>query len=131
MQTEKLQVRSMTKYVLLRIFTGGIYQMYFYYKLSLDVEAVCEGDGVESSNYLVKVLLNVLTFGLYSLYWNYKLGQRLYVNAPRYGFKMMESGRDILILKLLSNGMISAYELIKNMNRIAQVYNQNGLMPIV
>lgn len=122
---EQLKERSMLKFVVLCLVTGGIYKLYFYYKLSMDVEATCEGDGVESPNYMVAMFLSLATFGIYSLYWLYKLAQRMHVNAPRYGFKMVETGRDILILDLLTGGFISAYELIKNMNRIAMVYNQS------
>lgn len=120
----------MVRFVLLSIFTGGIYPVYFYYKLSMDVEAVCEGDGLSAGSYLTVLLLSTVTFGLYSLYWLYKLAQRMHVNAPRYGVKMMENGRDILILSILSGGMISAYEMIKYMNRIALEYNRSGLAPV-
>lgn len=130
MQVERLKERSMVKFVLLTIFTGGIYRLFFYYKLSLDVDAVCEGDGLSASNYMAALLLSMLTFGIYSLYWLYKLAQRMHVNAPRYGTKMMEDGCDILILDVLSGGLISAYELIKYMNRIALEYNQSGLAPV-
>ena len=70
--------------------------------------------------------LSTLTFGLYNIYWTYKIGQRLHANAPRYGFKMVENGKDIALLDAFSFGFISAYELLKNMNKIAKVYNQNG-----
>ena len=121
---EKLKERSMVKYILLHIFTAGLYDIYFYYRLSIDVEAVCEGDGLENPNYLMALILSVPTFGIYPLYWLYKMAQRMHVNAPRYGFKMMETGRDIVILNIVSAGFISAYELIKNINKIALSYNQ-------
>jgi hypothetical protein len=123
---EELKERSMVKYIILHYLTLGLYDIYFYYRLSLDVDAACEGDGLEMPNYLVALALNGVTFGLYGLYWQYKLAQRMHVNAPRYGFSMLENGRDILVLKVVSQGLISAYELIKNMNRIAQVYNQGS-----
>lgn len=108
-----------------------VYKHYFYYQLSLDVNAVCEGDGLENQSYLFVLALNSITFGIYSKYWIYKLGQRLQANAPRYGFKMVIGGKDFLILDLLSAGWISAWEFIRNMNRIASVYNQTGLADVV
>ena len=39
---------------------------------------------------------------------------------------MVENGKDIALLDAFSFGFISAYELLKNMNKIAKVYNQNG-----
>lgn len=53
------------------------------------------------------------------------------MNAPRYGYKMLETGKDIAVLDTFSFGYVAAWELIKNMNRIAKVYNQNGLAEVV
>lgn len=103
-----------------------VYRIYFYYSLSLDVDAVCKGDGRESGSYVAAAALSTLTFGLYNIYWTYKIGQRLHANAPRYGFKMVETGKDIALLDAFSFGYVSTYELLKNMNRIAKVYNQAG-----
>lgn len=128
---EKIKTRNMTKYVILSLITFGIYNLYFYYKLSLDINAVCKGDGEESESYLVAFALSTITLGAYKVYWVYKLAQRLHVNAPRYNFKMTQTGKDIAVLEAFSFGYISTWELIKNMNRIAKVYNQNGLAEVV
>ena len=109
------------------IFTSNLYRMYFYYQLSLDINAICEGDGEESESYLLALTLSFLTLGFYRLYWTYKLAKRLRANAPRYGYKMLETGKDIVILNAFSFGFIGAWELIKYMNRISTVYNVNGL----
>lgn len=107
-----------------------IYKFYFYYQLSLDVNAVCKGDGLETKSYLFVFALNALTFGIYGKYWVYKLGQRLQANAPRYGFKMIVGGKELLVLDIFSNGWISAWEFVRNMNRIAKEYNQSGLAEV-
>ena len=104
-----------------------IYDFYFYYQLSLDVDAVCEGDGCESKSYLYVYALNAVTFGIYGKFWIYKIAQRLKVNAPRYGFKMMIGGKEMVVLDIFSGGWISAWEFVRNMNRIAKVYNLQGL----
>ena len=39
---------------------------------------------------------------------------------------MIETGKDIALLHAFSFGFVSAYELLKNMNKIAKVYNQFG-----
>lgn len=109
------------------LFTQNLYKTYFYYKLSMDVNAVCEGDGTENDSYLVAVILNVLTFGIYGIYWTYKIASRLRANAPRYGFKMVETGKEVAVLSTFSFGYISAWVLIKNMNKFAKVYNSHGL----
>ena len=121
---------GMFEYIILSLCAINVYHVYFYYKLSIDVDKVCAGDGVKCESYMVAVVLSTVTLGLYNIYWTYKLGQRLRVNAPRYGFKMLESGKDLAVLSLFSFGYISAWELIKNMNRIGKVYNQSGLPEI-
>ena len=45
-------------------------------------------------------------------------------NAPKYGFKIQETGKEIAALYIFSFGYISVFELIKNMNRIADSYNK-------
>ena len=128
---EKIKQRDMVKFVILSLLTAGIYPLYFYYKLSMDINAVCKGDGKESESYLVAVALSAITLGAYKVYWVYKLAQRLHVNAPRYDFKMVQTGKDIAVLDAFSAGSISAWELIKNMNKIAKKYNQSGLPEVV
>ena len=109
------------------LLSQNMYRLYFYYRLSLDVNEVCKGDGMESDSYLSALILGILTMGLYLVYWKYKLAQRMRANAPRYGFKMLETGKEIAILGVFSFGYIAAWELIKNMNRIAKVYNEVGV----
>ncbi len=104
-----------------------LYKLYFYYQLSLDVNAVCEGDGVETKSYLFVFAFSTITLGIYKKYWIYKVAQRLQANAPRYGFKMIIGGKEMLALDLFSGGWISAWEFVRNMNRIAAVYNRSGL----
>ena len=101
-----------------------IYRLYFYYQLSMDVNAVCEGDGLETPGFLFVAALHMITFGLYSKFWIYKLGQRLQANAPRYGFKMVIGGKELVILDILSAGWISAWEFVRNMNQFAKEYNR-------
>ena len=103
------------------VIATNIYRIYFYYRLSLDINAVCEGDGQESESYILAAVLSTLTFGLYEIYWTYKLAQRLRANTPRYGFKMLETGKEIAVLSFFSFGFIAAWELIKNTNRVARV----------
>lgn len=113
------------------LLTNNMYRIYFYYLLSLDVNAACKGDGIETENSLVQAVLSSLTLGLYGVYWQYKLAQRIRVNAPRYGFKMLATGKEIAVLGAFSFGFLSAWELLNNMNKIAKVYNSTGLADMV
>lgn len=112
-------------------FTTNMYRLYFYYRLSLDINALCEGDGEETESFLISVLLSMATFGLYRVYWVYRLAKRLRANAPRYGYKMLETGKEIAALDMISFGFISAWELIKYTNRLASVYNSYGLAGLI
>ena len=105
---------------------GVIYQVYFYYQLSLDINAICEGDGLETKSYLYVLVFNTFTFGIYGKYWLFKAAQRLQANAPRYGFKMIIGGMEMVVLDLVSAGWISAWEFVRNMNRFAAGFNSNN-----
>lgn len=124
---------NMTGYttLIVGLFASNMYRLYFYYRISLDIDSVCEGDGEESESYVTALVLGFLTLGIYQIFWTYKLAKRLRANAPRYGFKMLETGKDIVILNVLSFGFFGTWELIKYMNRISKVYNQNGLAEVV
>ena len=111
-------------------FTSNLYKIYFNYRLSLDINALCEGDGEESESFLTAFVLSLLTFGMYRVYWTYRLAKRLRANAPRYGFKMQVTGKEIAALDIICFGFVSAYELIKHTNAAAAVYNQTGLAGI-
>lgn len=108
-------------------FTINMYRLYYYYRLSLDINEVCKGDGCETDSFLSAAILGALTLGLYFIYWKYKVAQRLKANSPRYGFKTQVGGKDIIIMDLLTFGIVSTYELTKTMNKIAPVYNEYGL----
>lgn len=130
MATYTMLVVPFTIAVLVSALAKNIYRIYFNYRLSLDINTLCEGDGEENESFLVATVLSLLTFGLYHIYWTYKLAKRLRANAPRYGFKMVVTGKEIAVLDMLCFGFISAYGLIKHTNMAAAVYNQNGLADI-
>lgn len=123
---ETMLVLPLTCAAVFAVVSMNIYVLYFYYTLSLDVNEVCKGDGVENTSFPLMIVLSLLTLGVYNLYWLYKIGQRLRANAPRYGYKMLVGGADIVVLHICSFGFVSAWELINNMNRFAKVYNQGG-----
>lgn len=117
--------------VVVALLTSNMYRIYFNYRISLDINTMCEGDGEENESFLVAFILSILTFGMYRVYWTYKLAKRLRANAPRYGFKMQVTGKEIAVLDVLCFGFVSAYELIKHTNMAAAVYNQTGLPEII
>lgn len=70
-----------------------------------------------------------MTCGFYALYWYYKIGNRLQVNAPRYGLMFQENGTTVLMWQIVGAllcglGPIFAMNIIiKNTNAMATAYN--------
>ena len=122
--------RSLLSYILLNIFTCGIYGFYFVYKLAHDVNVACAEDGDETPGLLAYILLSYITCGLYNLYWYYKIANRLSSNAPRYGLSFTENGTTVLVWYLVGilicglGQYVAMHILIKNSNAIFSAYNQ-------
>lgn len=71
--TAGIQERSIVKAVLFTILTCGIYYIYWFVKLTNELnQATSEPDRSGGVAYL----LSLLTCGIYSLYWSYKLGKK-------------------------------------------------------
>lgn len=128
---QKLQTdRSLVTYILLSIITCGIYGYYFIYKMAHDVNIACEGDGEQTGGLVAYIIFSILTCGIYSWIWLYRLGNRLSVNAPKYGLEFQENGTTVImwcIFGALICGIgpwIAMHILIKNTNSICEAYNR-------
>ncbi len=123
------QNRSIVKYILLSIITCGIYSYYFIYKLSLDLNLICNGDGKNTAGLLKFIGLSIITCGIYSWIWYYGVADRLAMNAPRYGLQFNESGSTVLLWMILGSflcgiGMfVGMHIIMKNTNALAIRYN--------
>lgn len=121
--------RSLILYIVLSVLTCGIYGYYFLYKMALDVNVACEGDGETTPGLLPFIIFSFLTCGIYSFVWEYKLGDRLKNNAGRYGIMFAESGGTILMWDLFGvllcgiGPFVAMNILIKNTNKICIAYN--------
>lgn len=122
--------RSLVMYIILSIITCGLYSYYFIYKMAHDVNIACEGDGEVTSGMVAFIVLSFITCGIYSYYWCYKLGNRLCVNAARYGMTFPENGTTVLMWDLFGlllcgiGPFIGMHILIKNSNLICTAYNK-------
>lgn len=120
--------RSIFTYILLSIFTCSIYSWWFLHQMVTDVNRMCEGDGDRTPGVLQLFLLSCITCGIYGLYWYYKLGNRLALNANRYGFTFNENGTTVLLWMTLGTCIvvgpwIGMNILIKNSNALGMAYN--------
>lgn len=124
--------RSIVTYIVLTIITCGIYGYWFLYKMAQDTNVMCEGDGKSTPGLLTFIVLSILTCSLYSVYWYYCLGNRLAMNAQRYGMRFEEDGTTILLWYLVGSllcgigPLIAMYILIKNMNALSNAYNMKS-----
>ncbi|MDD3172298.1 MAG: DUF4234 domain-containing protein [Herbinix sp.] len=125
-----IKQRSFITMLLLSIVTCGIYGIIFWYNYSDDMNTVCNGDGKITQNYIIVILLSIVTCGIYGWVWYYGLGNRLQENAPRYGINFTENGTTVLLWMLFGSLLCgfgfyyAQYILVKNMNVLADRYNQ-------
>lgn len=121
--------RSLITYILLTLITCGFYSLYFKYKLAIDVNIICEGDGKETAGLLKLILLSLVTCGIYAWIWDYSLGNRLAENAPRYGLQFHENGTSVLLWEIFGivlcgvGPFVAMNIIINNMNALANAYN--------
>lgn len=121
--------RSLFTWIVLTILTCGIYSWYFIYKLAVDMNRMCSGDGEETPGLLVFVLLSMVTCGFYAYWWYYKIGNRMQANAPRYGLNFQENGTTILLWQIVGillcglGPFVAMHIIIKNANALATAYN--------
>lgn len=125
-----IKQRSFITMLLLTIITCGIYGIIFWYQYSDDMNTVCNGDGKQTQNYLIVILLSIITCSIYYWIWVYGVGNRLSSNAPRYGTRFNEDGTTILLWMIIGSllcglgTLYAQYLLVKNMNILAEQYNQ-------
>lgn len=121
--------RSLLMYIVLSLFTCGIYGWYFIYALARDINVACDGDGSTTGGLIKFILLSTITCGIYGWIWYYGVGNRLAANAPRYGMIFQENGTTILLWMLFGSMLcgigpfISMHIIIKNTNMICGAYN--------
>lgn len=121
--------RSLLLYILLSGITCGIYALFFFHKWAQDVNTVCEGDGQRTAGLLKMILLSLVTCGIYNVIWYYQLGNRLAINAPRYGMSFQENGTTVLLWFLFGwllcgiGPFVAMHILFKNTNILCAAYN--------
>lgn len=121
--------RSIWVFILLNIVTCGIYSFVFLYEMIEAINIACDGDDEETPSLVMLILLSIVTCGIYSFYFYYKMGNRLAVNAARYGLYFPETGTTVLLWMLLGSflcgvgPLIAMNILITNTNKICSAYN--------
>lgn len=128
----KIKQIKFGKFFFLSVLTCGIYSIYTLYQFNETVNILCEGDEKKSKNYIAVVLLGIVTCGIYTFYWTYKQAERLHEIAPRYRCNINTRGTKVLLWStfgtlIFIGPAIAWYYMLKNMNQLAEQYNQGNV----
>lgn len=104
-----VQKRSIALYILVTIFTCGIFGIVWMVLLANDINTV---SGVEDTNGIVVFLLTFITCGIYGLYWAFKCGEK--IDRAKQNRGIASSNGGVLYLLLYIFGGVIAYALIQN-----------------
>lgn len=117
-----VEERNIALCVILSIITCGIYQIYWIYKMSEDLNVV-SGRRNDTSGAMV-IILWIITCGFYGWYWVYKAGEKLQAAGQIQNKPIPNNGIIYLILCIfLGIGSIVSACLIQNeLNNLRGVY---------
>ena len=118
-----LKKGNIALYLVLSVFTFGIYSFIFWYKWTEKVNKVCDGDDKESANYILVLILSIMTFGIYTLVWNYQMGERMYQKAVKSGVQIKHGGMFIMIMRPFP--IVCSVLKISYLNKLIDQYNAN------
>ncbi len=124
----QIQIRSFWAWIGLTIITCGIYNFFFLYKFTQDINTMCANDG-KDINPIFPVVLPIVTCGIYSWIYLYAVGNRLQATGHANGVNVTENGTTYLLWAIIGAfvagiGVFVAYFLmIKNFNQLAEGYN--------
>lgn len=117
-----LQKQKLGWYIFLNIITLGVYGLFFWYRWTENVNALCDGDDKDSANYVLVYILDWFSFGIYSLVWNYQMSERMYQLADNYGVEIKHGGMFVMIWRIFLP-LVSSICKIKYANKLIDAYN--------
>lgn len=125
--------RSLGKFILLSVFTLGIYSIVFYNKVRKDMNLMCGNhNGQPSMNYwLLILIITPITLGIGYLVWFHKISTRIGAEM-RYRNIQYDFGAstfwlwNILGSIIIVGPFIYVHKLCTAMNMLAEHYNING-----
>jgi len=68
------QKRSVGVCIILTLITCGIYGLYWFYKLTEEINIASEDHSISPG---AALLFTILTCGIYGIYWSYKMGKNM------------------------------------------------------
>lgn len=112
----QIEERNIAVYLLLTIFTCGIFGIYWLVVIIKDVSAA-SGEDMEP---WMTILLIILTCGLYGWYCSYKIGKNMHIAGQRYNVNIEDNALLYLLLSIFKLDLVN-YCLIQNdLNTLAK-----------
>lgn len=110
------QKRSIAMAIVLSIITCGIYGIYWYIKLTDDINYVSGEDGTSG---VMAFLFSLITCGIYTFYWAYTWGKRLNHAKEQRGLPVDSNMPFIyLVLAIFGLSIISWAIMQDDLNRL-------------
>ena len=106
-----IQQKNVAVCIILSIVTCGIYGIYWFIKLTDELNALAEVEAPTSGG--TAFLLTMVTCGIYGIYWAYKQGEKVDFAKTKRNMPSSNSSVLYLILHIVGFGII-AYALMQN-----------------
>ncbi len=122
--------RSLFWYIILNMITLGVYNLYFIYSVSKDINMACYDDDRYTDGVVLYIILCFITFGLYSFVWGCLASNRIKNNFYKYsGAVCRIDAKNYIfwntfgILLLGLGPIIAKYKFINAINDLNFAYN--------
>lgn len=119
--------RKLWKLILLTIPTLGIYNIYFWFRFTQDLNEM-NREEKKIKNYILVWFLSIITLGIYRWVWLFYLEDRLQITGETMGVKVKPGPGTVLFLWtfgkfILVGPLLADFYIIRNMNQLAKEYN--------
>lgn len=119
--------RRFWKLLLFTIPTFGIYNIYFWFRFTQDLNDM-NREEKKIKNYILVLFLSIITLGIYRWVWLFYLEDRLQITGEQMGIKVHPGPGTTLFLWtfgkfILIGPLIADFCIIHNMNKLAKEYN--------
>lgn len=112
-----MKQRNIVVAIILTILTCGIYGIYWFIKMTDEINALRGEPGATSG--IKAFLFTLLTCGIYSFYWNYKMGKKIYEIELMNNKPASDNSILYLILALLGLSIVNWCLIQDELNRYA------------
>jgi hypothetical protein len=91
--------------LLFSILTGGIYYLYYIYKVSEETQTFLNEPDTSP---MLEVVLSICTCGLYTIYWDYKMAKKIAQMQQTVGLPVTDNSTLYLILNFVGLGIVNS-----------------------